>query len=431
MEIAVRMWSDLSGEERQRILARSESNIDALVRDAAEIVNDVRERGDVAVREHSARLDGVPVELPLAVTARETESAIESLEPAVRSALDYAIENVRRVHRRQAPHDLTLTEVRPGILAGERVTPIESVGLYVPRGRGSFPSMLYMLAVPAAIAGVPSVTVTTPPDAQGRVDPACLYAAWECGVHRVIRAGGIQAIAALAYGTDEIPAVRKIVGPGSAYVAAAKRIVRDQVDVGLPAGPSESMILADASADAERVAMDLLIEAEHGADSQALLVTDCRALADQVASRLPSLVATTPEPRRGYLEKVFSSYGAVIVTSSLEQSVEVVNQFAPEHLQIRTAEPFATMQAVRNAGEILLGEHSAFSLANYATGANAVLPTGGHAVTWSGVSVHDFEKRTSVVKVDSESMGELGAHVATLADYEGFHWHARAVRERS
>jgi len=430
MTIPVRQWATLSDHERSRVLSRSEQNVDELLPVAQQIIDSVSQRGDEAVREHSARLDGAPADLAIVVPDEAFDNAERSLSAEVREALDFAIENVRAVHRRQLPHDLELTQVRPGLLAGERTTPIDSVGLYVPRGRGSFPSMLYMLAVPASLAGVPRIAVATPPDAAGDVDAACLYAARRCGVDVVYRVGGVQAIAALALGTQSVEPVAKIVGPGSAYVAAAKRLLRDRVDVGLPAGPSESIILADATADAERVAVDLLIEAEHGSDSQALLVTPAPELAHEVARLAGAHIEATPEPRAGFLREVFAGYGGVIVTASIDEAVDVVNAFAPEHLQIRTAAPWETASLVRNAGEILVGAHSAFSLANYAAGANAVLPTGGFARTWSGVSVADFAKRTSVVEVSPGAYDEIARHVAVLAEYEGFHWHARAVRDR-
>jgi histidinol dehydrogenase len=290
--------------------------------------------------------------------------------------------------------------------------------------------MLYMLAVPAAIAGVRRLVVATPPAADGTADAACLYAARRCGVHAVYRMGGVQAIAALAIGTSSVAKVDKIVGPGSAYVAAAKRILRDRVDVGLPAGPSESIIIADDTAEASGIAADLLIEAEHGSDSQALLVTSSRRVASEAARLAGAMVDETPEPRRGFLRDVFSGYGGVLLADTLREAAAIVNAFAPEHLQIRTTDPWETMGLITNAGEILLGEHSAFSLANYAAGANAVLPTGGYARTWSGVSVADFVKRSSVVQVSKSAYGDIAPHVARLAEYEGFHWHAQALRNR-
>ncbi len=431
MTIRIVPWQQLSPDERGRVLTRSESDVDSVVEIAREIIDDVSSNGDSAIRRLSARLDGFDDSgLPLRVGEAEIDAAVASLDPDVMEALDYAISNVRAVHEHQAPGPLALTEVSPGILAGERTTPLASAGLYVPRGRGSFPSMLYMLAVPAAVAGVDRIVVTTPPDPEGAVDPACLYAARACGVHEVYRVGGAQAVAALAFGTETINRVEKIVGPGSAYVAAAKRLLRERIDVGIPAGPSESLILADDTATASSLAADLLIEAEHGGDSQAILVTTSEALAQEVAGLLPGLIDQTPEPRRAFLERVFESYGMVLLASTMDEAIEIVNEIAPEHLQIRSADPFETMASVRNAGEILLGEHTAFSLANYAAGANAVLPTGGFARTWSGVSVADFTKRASVVRISKNAYPEIARHTAVLAKYEGFYWHHRALTER-
>jgi histidinol dehydrogenase len=290
--------------------------------------------------------------------------------------------------------------------------------------------MLYMLAVPAQIAAVPHISLATPPDGQGRVDPACLYAAQLCGVHEIYRVGGAQAIAALAYGTESIKPVMKIVGPGSAYVAAAKRIVRDVVEVGLPAGPSESMIVADSSADVATLSLDLLIEAEHGGDSQALLVTPDGALAQCVAEAIPPLIAGTPEPRKGFLASVFGGYGGIILARDLDDAADIVNSFAPEHLQLRVEDHESFIAQVRNAAEILIGPYTPFSLANYAIGPNAVLPTGGTARAHSGVSVRDFQKRAAVMKVTREGYSEIAPRVVTLAEAEGFHWHARALTDR-
>lgn len=431
MTIQTHRWDTLGPDERARILSRSQRDISSLVETVRPIVADVARRGDAALAELTQRFDGAPVEADgIAVTAAEMDSAAASLDVPLRDALDYAIENVRHFHRSQVEHGATTVQVRPGIVATERVTPIDAVGLYVPSGRGSFPSMMYMLAVPAVLAGVPTIAVTTPPRPDGTVDPAVLYAARACGITAVYRVGGAQAVAALATGTETIPAVRKIVGPGSAYVAAAKRVVADRVDVGLPAGPSESMIVADGAADPWRVALDLMIEAEHGSDSAALLVTDSEPLARQVQDHIPALTAEAPEPRRSFLADVFSSYGGIILTRSVAESISVVNEFAPEHLLIHTTDPHAVAADVRNASEVLIGPHTAFSLANYATGPNAVLPTGGWARSYGPVSVREFTKASTVIEVTDSGYREMRDHVIRLADHEGFHTHAAALRKR-
>lgn len=431
MDIRLHRWDECSSETRASILARAQQDIAARIEDVRPIVDRVRRDGDAALVEFTERFEGARVPRDrIAVRPEEFDDAERALTAQVRAALEFAVENVRRVHETQLRRALELVEVRPGLWAGERSTPIDAVGLYVPSGRGSFPSMLYMLAVPATLAGCPTIAITTPPRHDGRVDPAVLTAARICGVETVYRIGGAQAIAALAYGTATVPPVNKIVGPGSAYVAAAKRLVADIVDVGLPAGPSESIVLADGSADAWRVALDLMIEAEHGSDSSALLVTPDESLAERVIALLRELIPEVPGERRSFLEDVFSGYGGIVVTRDIDQAIEVTNAFATEHLLIHARDARAIAAQVRNAGEILIGPHSAFSLANYAAGANAVLPTGGWARSWGPVSVRDFEKRSSLVEISETAYREMRDHVIALADYEGFHTHAAALRRR-
>jgi histidinol dehydrogenase len=431
MQIAVRHWEELELAERERLLARSEIDISSVRETVETIIAEVRSRKDAAVQEYTQRFDGADFSgYGLRVSEKEMETAASRLSPAVREALEFAVENVRRYHAPQLPEGTVMHQIRPGVYAGERATPIGSVGLYVPRGRGSFPSMLYMLAVPARVAGVKQISITTPPDRDGSIDDACLYAASLCNVSEIYRAGGAQAIAALAYGTESVNRVDKIIGPGSMYVTAAKRLLYGTVDVGLPAGPSESIVLADGTADPWKVALDLLIEAEHGSDSQALVVTPSRQLADAVIRIVPDLVGKTPEPRKTFLTDVLQGYGGIIITRDMETAVSVVNEFAPEHLQIQTADPYDTLPGIQNAGEILLGENTPFTLANYAAGANAVLPTGGAARTFSPVSVRDFMKNSSVVHITASGYQAMKDHVQTLAEYEGFHSHASALKNR-
>ncbi len=421
----------MDAEERHRILERSEEDIEQLIPETRELVERIRVEGDEAVAETARTFDGADVNADyLAVTAEEIEEAHEKLGPELRESLAYVIENVRRYHRGQCPTDVRMVEIRPGLIAGDRTIPIDSVGLYVPRGRGSFPSMLYMLAVPATIASVPRIAIATPALEDGSIDPACLVAADLCGVTEIYRAGGPAAIAAFAYGTETIAAVDKIVGPGSARVTAAKRIVAGTVDTGPPAGPTESVIVADASADPWKVALDLCIEAEHGADSQALLITPSSPIAEAVAEIVPEIVAALPEPRRGFVEAVLGNYGGIIISEHIEEACEIANRFASEHLQIQAADPWSIASKIRHAGEILIGENTPFSVANYATGANAVLPTGGWARSYGSVSVHDFIKRTSIIHASPEGYSQLSPHTARLAEYEGFSAHAAAIRMR-
>src|SRR5437879_492133 len=265
----------------------------------------------------------------LRVSREEIEQAHDQLDSAVHRAIEQAVHNVRTFHERQMPHEQWFTQVAPGVMAGEKITPISSVGLYVPRGKGAFPSVMYMLATPASIAGVPRIVVCTPPAPDGTVDPASLVAADLCGVHEIYRIGGAQAIAALAYGTASIARVHKITGPGNPYVSAAKRLLYGTVNVGLPAGPSESIILADATANTELLARDLLIEGEHGPDSSSLLVTSSRALVEKIMEMLPGRIAALPEPRRSFCHAGFESEkgtGGLVLTSSLQEAVAFINE---------------------------------------------------------------------------------------------------------
>ncbi len=422
----------IGAEDEARILRRSELDISDIAPAVQEIIADVRRRGDAALIDYTARFDRVTLDpRRLRVGEDEFQAAERQIEPGVRDAIAHAVRNLRRLHEQQLPPEQTWVTVEPGVLAGEKVTPIASAGLYVPRGKGSFPSVVMMLSVPSVTAGVPRIVMVTPPDPQGQVDVATLVAARLCGVTEIYRVGGPQAVAALAYGTESIPAVRKVVGPGSSYVTAAKRLLYGVIDVGLPAGPSEAIVLADATADARLVAVDLLVEAEHGLDSAALLVTDSQDLASAVQDLLPALIAELPEPRRQFCERVMSNYGGIILCPSLHEAVAFVNKYAPEHLQVLTADPLGLLPEIVHAGEILLGAYAPIPIGNFVLGTNAVLPTGGFATTFSGASVHDFLKRSGIGYVTAGGFRSVGPVAATLADYEGFPAHARAVRARS
>lgn len=431
MKINVKVWSELSESEKRKLLKRAEEDIAAVESHAQEIIDSIKKNGDSAVKALTKKFDNADIDsLPLRVTEKEIEKADEILSPGMKKALTKAIENVRSFHATQKPVGMHMCETTSGLIVGEKASAIPSAGLYVPRGKGSFPSMLYMMAVPAKIAGVPRICITSPPNPDGTIDPACIYASELCGVNEMYRIGGAQAIAALAFGTETIEPVAKIVGPGNPFVSASKRLLQGIVDTGLPAGPTESIIIADESADPWKVSLDLLIEAEHGPDSSAILITPSPALAGEVSELIPRLADDLPEPRRKYVHEVFSGYGGILLTGTMEEAIEVVNTFAPEHVQIQTDDAMAIAGKIVNAAEILIGEHTPFSLANYAAGANAVLPTGGKAKTYSPVSVRDFMKYTSMVLSSESALDRLKDTVVTLADYEGFPAHANALRHR-
>jgi histidinol dehydrogenase len=423
---------ELTAEQRTKLLRRAEKDIRDLFPLAQEVIDAVRAGGDAGVVTYARKFDAPDFEASmLKASAEDFRAARESLEPEVIAAIEAAHANIHRFHEEQLPEPMWFTEVQPGIMAGEKITPIASVGLYVPRGKGAFPSVMMMLATPAKVAGVPRVIVVTPPTPEGKADAASLVAAEVCGVSEVYVVGGMQAIAALAYGTETIPKVDKLIGPGSSYVSAAKRLLYGTVDVGLPAGPSESIILADEHADPRLAALDLLVEAEHGAESAALLVTHSEAVARGALAVLPEYIAQLPEWRRRFVENVLLNYGGILLTDSLDESIQFVNEYAPEHLEVLTADPFVTLLKLKNAGEILLGHLTPIPTANYCLGLNAILPTGGFARTFSSVSVWDFLKRTGIGYLSAEGYMRLQGITTTLADYEGFPAHAFAIRKRN
>ena len=426
--------STMNTAQRVRLIRRAELQIDELTERVRPIIQAVRERGDEALIEFTSRFDNVQLSPDqLLVKKDEIDLAHQLLDPSVREAIEHAIRNVRTFHERQMPQEQWFTEVERGVIAGEKISPISSVGLYVPRGKGAFPSVLYMLATPASIAGVPRIVVCTPPGPDGTIDPASLVAADLCGVHEIYRIGGAQAIAALAFGTQTIKRVHKLTGPGSGYVAAAKRLLYGIVDVGLPAGPSESITLADESASTELLARDLLIEGEHGPDSSSLLVTDSRPLAEAVMQALPPKMAALPDWRQNFVRTVFESTegtGGIVLAANMDEAVGFVNEYAPEHLEIQVREPFALLPKLKNAGEILIGQYTPYCTGNYCVGTNACLPTGGFAHTFSCTTVFDFLKRTGIAYVTKEGYASLHETTRRLAEFEGFPAHANAVTNR-
>jgi len=429
--IQVRDLATLSPEELKVIMRRAEQDITALLPQAQQVIDAVRERGDEALVEYVRQFDAKEFTVDdLRVSDADFERAYAQVGAEVVEAIRRAHANIQRFHAEQMPEPMWFMEVEKGIMAGEKITPIASAGLYVPRGKGAFPSVMLMLTVPAKVAGVPRIVVVTPPNPQGKADPAALVAADIAGVREVYAVGGMAAVAGLAFGTQRLPRVSKIIGPGSSYVSAAKRLLYGVVDVGLPAGPSESIILCDETADPRLAALDLLVEAEHGAESAALLVTHSRAVADEVLRLLPEYIAELPEWRRKFVESVLSTYGGILLTRSLEESIAFVNDYAPEHLEVLTADPFSTLNRIQNAGEILLGSYTPIPLSNYALGLNAILPTGGFARSFSSVSVWDFLKRSGIGYCNREGYERLHETTVRLADYEDFPAHAMALRKR-
>jgi len=431
MKINFFVWKDISAEQKEKILKRAQIDISEIVETAKLIIADVKTRGDVALLEYIEKFDGVKMKPEnLKIKKEEFEQAESELSEEFKKAVRKNIDNIQKFHSMQVPPPMEFLSISPGVYAGEKSEAIDSVGIYVPRGKGSFPSVLYMLAVPAVIAGVENILIATPPGPDGNIDAGTLYTAQQCSVTDVYKISGIQGIGALAYGTETVPGVDKIIGPGSSYVTAAKRVLYGTVDVGVPAGPSESVILADKSADPRKTALDFLIEAEHGPDSAAVLVTDSMELGKEVIRLVPSLVEKLPDLRRKFIIENMKKYSAVVIVDNLTEGVNFVNQYAPEHLSVVTENPLELLSLIKNAGEILLGPDTPFTLANFSMGPNAVLPTGGFAKTFSPVSVRDFCKYSSVGYVTPQGYEDLKESAALVAEYEGFPAHAMALTDR-
>ena len=419
-------WNALTESERRAALERpaqhSRADIEALVR---EIIAAVRVRGDAALREYTRRFDQSELET-LRVSASEFAAAHSALDADQRAALERAIENVERFHRTQDLSSVSLETV-PGVRCERIYRPIEAVGLYVPAGSAPLPSAVVMLAIPARIAGCPQRVLCTPPDRSGRAHPAVLLAAELCGVEQVFKIGGAQAIAALAYGTESLPKVDKIFGPGNAWVTAAKQIVATDplgAACDMPAGPSEVMVIADASADPNFVAADLLAQAEHDPRAQALLVTPSAALAQAVAAAVERQAATLS--RRAILEHSLRA-SRTLVVADLESAVAVANAYAAEHLILEVREPRALLERIVNAGSVFLGAWSPEPMGDYCSGTNHVLPTYGYARAYSGLGVPDYLKRITVQELTPEGLRALGPTAVTLARLEGLDAHAAAV----
>ena len=429
MPLRILNWSSLSVEERRHALRRPVQQDAAATHERVrEIISDVRARGDSALLEFTRRFDGVPL-AAIEVGTAEFAAAETALDAEQRRAIDRAIANVRRFHEAQVGTALRV-ETEAGVVCERQFRPIDAVGLYVPAGVAPLPSAAIMLAVPARIAGCPTRIICTPPRRDGTADPAVLMIANLCGVRRVFKLGGAQAIAAMAYGTQSVPKVDKIFGPGNSWVTAAKLQVANDPEgaaLDLPAGPSEVLVVADAKARAEFVAADLLAQAEHSADAQVVLVTTSSALAEATAAEVE-----TQMQRLGRLDTLRRSieHARLFVVDTIDTAIEVSNAYAPEHLILQVANAREWLPKVRNAGSVFLGAWTPETIGDYCSGTNHVLPTYGFARAYSGLSLHDFVKRMTVQELTSDGLRELGPTAITLAALEGLDAHANAVRVR-
>lgn len=415
-----------SSEALSAILGRRATFDEEVDRAVAEIVADVHSRGDDAIREYSARFDGV--EQPILEVRSETlEQAGSALDGDLRRVIEQAAVNIRRFHERQRETSWFMDDP-DGTILGQRVLPLRSVGLYVPGGTAFYPSSLLMNAIPAQVAGVEEIHVVSPPGRDGNPHPLVLGTAALLGIRHVHGVGGAQAVAALAYGTESIPGVDKIVGPGNAYVATAKRQVYGRVDIDAIAGPTEIVVLADDTADPEFVAADLLSQAEHDVRASAILVTTSRAVAEQTA-RAAARLAERLE-RRDIIDRSMRDFGACILVEMMEDGIRLVNELAPEHLELMVADPWSVLPSIRNAGAIFLGPFSSEPVGDYFAGPNHVLPTGGTARFASPLGVGDFFKRQSIIAYSRNRLMRDGEGIIRFAKAEGLTGHALAVQLR-
>jgi histidinol dehydrogenase len=422
----------LSSQQRQALLERTETDLSTFIAKVAPIVEAVRKNGDDALVRFAQQFDKATITATsIAATEAEIEAAQSKIPSTLQDAMQVAATNIRLFHDEQRRHVTAwATRVQLGVYAGEQPMPIPSVACYVPRGKGSFPSSVLMTAIPATVAGVENVCIITPPGTDGKIDDATLVAAKLAGVSKIYKAGGAQGIAAVAYGTQTIVPVSKVVGPGSPWVAAAKRLVSHKIDVGTPAGPSECIVLADETVSGRLAALDLLIETEHGPDSSSYLVTWDRKVAEEARAAFADFYAKMSAQRVDFASTVLTGpSGGIVLARDEEEAIAFVNDYAPEHLQILSRDPDRYAAKIKHAGEILLGVYSPSTLANFVVGPSHVLPTGGWAKTGSALSVHDFMKRTSVVKITREGYDALAPHAKAFADYEGFDAHGNAVSD--
>jgi histidinol dehydrogenase len=430
-------WADMSETARDRLCARGLDDIfDPKLRASiGELIDDVRERGDAAVCDALALHDGVTIESDgLRITDDEFSQA--AVDPAVDAAIDDAIAHIRAFNEQQLDRNTDWTfESEPGLIVGEKITPVSSAGLFTPSGKASYPSVTYQLAVPAVVAGVPELALIVPPvpGRGGEVDPAVLVVCRKLGLGDVFRVNGPAGIAALGFGTESIPKVRKIVGPGSPAVTIAQvEMQRHGVSTMMVLGPTESLVIADATADPVRLAADLLIEAEHGTDTSVVLVTTSTEIADATDAELTCQLADLPDVRAAAARAALGTNGGCVVVGSLDDAVAIANRYAPEHLQIAVdeSEVDRVVDALQNAGEILIGQHTPFSAANFVIGCPASLPTSGFAHVSSGITANAFLKRTAIARADAGALARMAPSIIALADHEGFPAHAAALRRR-
>ena len=410
------------------LLKRSPASYDSYTRAVQDILEDIKERGDEAMFSYTEKFDRCILDAStLQVTEEEIREAYDQVDPGLVEVIRKALMNIRSYHEKQRRN--SWFDARPdGTILGQKITPLASVGVYVPGGKAAYPSSVLMNIVPAKVAGVPRIVMTTPPDKEGKVTPATLVAAHEAGATHVYKVGGAQAIAALAYGTESIEKVDKIVGPGNIYVALAKKAVYGHVSIDSIAGPSEVLVLADDSANAHYVAADLLSQAEHDEMASAILVTTSPRLVKEVPEEIEAYLKTLS--RAGIIRKSLDQFGYILQADSLEDAIEVTNEIASEHLEIVTENPFEVMTRIRNASAIFIGVYSSEPLGDYFAGPNHVLPTNGTAKFFSPLNLDDFVKKSSIIYYSREALKAIHKDIETFAEAERLTAHANSIRVR-
>lgn len=412
----------------ESLLKRSPNSYGEYEARVAEIIEEVRKNRDAAVFAYTEQFDHAKIDANhLIVTEEEISEAYENVDPQLLKVIRKSLVNIRDFHSKQLQNSW-FTSGENGTILGQKVTPLDKVGVYVPGGKAVYPSSVLMNVVPAKVAGVPHIYMTTPPDANGKICASTLVAAKEAGVDVIYKVGGAQAIAALAFGTESIPKVDKIVGPGNIYVALAKKAVFGHVSIDSIAGPSEILVLADETATPKYVAADLLSQAEHDEMASAILITTSKALAEEVAKEIDYFVAKLS--RKDIITKSLDNYGYLLVAPDMETAIDAVNEIASEHLEIVTKNPFDTMTRVKNAGAIFLGEYSSEPLGDYFAGPNHVLPTNGTAKFFSALSVDDFIKKSSIISYSREALQDVYKDIVQFAECEQLTAHANSIKVR-
>ena len=412
----------------ENLLKRSPNSYGEFESRVNDIIQNVREKRDEAVFEYTLKFDGATIDQDnIRVTEEEIKEAYEQIDPKLLDVIRKALVNIRDYHTKQKQYSWFDSD-ESGIILGQKVTPLKTVGVYVPGGKAVYPSSVLMNVIPAKVAGVSNIIMTTPCGKDGKVYPSTLVAAKEAGVDAIYTVGGAQAIAALAFGTESIPKVDKIVGPGNIYVALAKKAVFGYVSIDSIAGPSEIMVLADETANPRFVAADLLSQAEHDEMASAILVTTSETLAERVSVEVDKFVATLS--RKEIIQKSLDNYGYILVADTMQDAIDTVNEIASEHLELVTKNPFETMTKIRNAGAIFIGEYSSEPLGDYFAGPNHVLPTNGTAKFFSPLSVDDFIKKSSIISYSREALEPVYKDIVQFAECEKLTAHANSIRVR-